>query len=172
MLKKNKKFIIIMAVRDIKEYYIMKISPINTLPKPTKILKMALPTASALGVLAGSSMGPQLPRHDVVHIPGSSVEDPFIDQVEYFANKAIDLGKDAGNAILDGAERLIDKIAGIGGSAVAASDIATNSVLDSVDAGDAAADVLENLLDAGSPAIDTAGDIINEVIESTVDVLF
>lgn len=150
----------------------MKISPISTLPKPTKILKMTLPTASALGVLAGSSMGPQLPRHDVVHIPGSSVEDPFVDQVEYFANKAIDLGKSAGNAILDGAERLIDKVAGIGGSAVAASDVATDGILDSVDASDAASDILDNLLDAGSPVIDTTGDIINEVIESAIDVIF
>lgn len=150
----------------------MKISPISTLPKPTKILKMTLPTASALGVLAGSSMGPQLPRHDVVHIPGSSVEDPFVDQVEYFANKAIDLGKSAGNAILDGAERLIDKVAGIGGSAVAASDVATDGILDSVDASDAASDILDNLLDAGSPVIDTTGDVINEVIESAIDVIF
>jgi hypothetical protein len=154
----------------------MKVLPtVSTLSKPTAILKKAILPASALGVLAGSSMGPQIPRRDVVHVPGSSVEDPFIDQVGYFADKLVDMGKEAGNAILDGAEQLIDKLGNIGSGAASMSGLAANNPVDTtdlVDMGDTAADALETLLDVNAPVIDATGDIISEVLESAADILF
>ena len=154
----------------------MKVLPtVSTLSKPTAILKKAILPASALGVLAGSSMGPQIPRRDVVHVPGSSVEDPFIDQVGYFADKLVDMGKEAGNAILNGAEQLIDKLGNLGGGAISAGELVTASSLDAtdlIDMGDTAVDALDTLLDVGAPVIDATEEIVSEVLENAADILF
>lgn len=70
--------------------------------KNRTLSKMILPTISSLTVLSGSSMGSTLPPHNVGHVSGSSVTDPLEEQFGYFSDKLIDLGADAGHAVVHG----------------------------------------------------------------------
>ena len=85
---------------------IMKVQP-TTIAKAntTRIIKKVLPTASALGIVAGFPMGPGNPVRDAKHIPGTSVEDPIIERVGYFADRAIDVG-----------EEVVDHLLGVSGT--------------------------------------------------------
>ena len=94
---------------------INKISPIinnSYVGQGTKnvVKKAALPTVSALGVLAGSSLGGG--GEDFVHAPipsGASVTDPFLDQLGYAGDQALNFISEVGGAVAHGAENIADK---------------------------------------------------------------
>lgn len=103
---------------------ISKIStiPIRTCVKPQvkNVAKVALPTVSGLGVLAGSSMSGMNPPFDVAPLPlGASVEDPFIDQLQYVGHKALDNAEELAGLVGDGivniGSNISDGISSIGG---------------------------------------------------------
>ena len=73
-----------------------------------------LPAASALGILAGSSMGPIIPPDNVAsHIPGTSVDDSLGEVFGHTGEQLIDLGASAADAIGQGISNAADGIAGL-----------------------------------------------------------
>lgn len=78
----------------------------------TNIRRAKLPQKSQLTVLPGSSMGPKLPPNDDRYIknPGSSVDDPIIDQIKYVGGKLQDVGEEIIDGIKAGADDLSETI--------------------------------------------------------------
>lgn len=74
-------------------------------------VKKSLPVISSLGVLAGSSFSSVTPPKDVVHVSGSSVQDPFIDQFKHSGEQLLDLGADVGDAVGHGVSNMVDMFA-------------------------------------------------------------
>ncbi len=114
---------------------ISKIStvPIRTFVKPQvkNIAKEALPTVSGLGVLAGASLSGMNTPYNVEPLPpGASIEDPFIDQLQYLGNKALDNAEElaglVGDGLVDIGSNISDGISSIGGSI-------TDAIIDSLD---------------------------------------
>ena len=93
---------------------ISKISPILTTQSPNKvktIAKTALPVASTLGVLAGSSMGPIIPPDNIgSHITGTSIDDSIGEVLGHTGDQLIDLGANAADAIGHGIGNMADGI--------------------------------------------------------------
>ena len=73
--------------------------------KPQSVLKKTLPIAGSLSVLAGSSMGPTI-GPDIPHVPGTSVTDPFIDQLAHTGDMLLDTGSAIGEAAMNGLSSL------------------------------------------------------------------
>lgn len=100
-------------------------------PQGKNIVKLALPTISGLGVLAGASLSGMNPPFDVAPLPpGASVQDPFIDQLQYFGHKALDnaeeLAEFVGDGLVDIGSNISDGISSIG-------DSITDAIIDSLD---------------------------------------
>ena len=98
---------------------INKIASSPVVSEQAKVLKntvkKAAPIATGgLAVLAGASMGPVLPPHDVFSVPGSSVTDPLIDQLGYTGQKIIDLGSEIVDGITQFGKSAIDGIVTVG----------------------------------------------------------
>lgn len=73
-----------------------------------------MPAASALGILAGSSMGPIIPPDNAAsHIPGTSVDDSLGEVFGHTGEQLIDLGASAADAIGQGISNAADGIAGL-----------------------------------------------------------
>ena len=96
---------------------ISKINPILNVQNTNKarnIARKTLPAASALGILAGSSMGPIIPPDNVAsHIPGTSVDDSLGEVFGHTGEQLIDLGSSAADAIGQGISNAADGIAGL-----------------------------------------------------------
>lgn len=98
---------------------ISKINPILNVQNSNKtknIARTALPATSALGILAGSSMGPIIPPDNVAsHIPGTSVDDSIGEVLSHTGEQFIDLGASAAEAIGHGISSAADGVAGLVG---------------------------------------------------------
>ena len=119
----------------------MSINKINvfstcSVAKPNNVIKKTLPLTGGLSVLAGSSMGATyIP--DAPHVSGSSVTDPFADQLVYAGGMLLDTGSAIGDAAMHG-------ISSLGGVALDAGCVVADRVSD---LGDQALDALEKILD-------------------------
>ena len=109
--------LIIFRIKTIYKYKLKKISPILTTQNSNKvknIARTALPVTSTLGVLAGSSMGPIIPRDNITsHVPGTSVDDSLGEVLSHTGEQLIDLGTSAADAIGQGISNAADGIAGL-----------------------------------------------------------
>ena len=105
--------------------------------KPQNIIKKMLPAVGGLSVLAGSSMGPTI-TPDIPHVPGTSVTDPFIDQLAHTGDMLLDTGSAIGDAVGHGLSNIGDLALDAG---CALADSAS-------DLGEQALDALGTLLDS------------------------
>lgn len=105
--------------------------------KSQNVIKKTLPVVGGLSVLAGSSMGPTI-NPDIPHVPGTSVTDPFIDQLQHTGDMLLDTGSAIGEAIAHGASD-------IGGVILDAGSCVVDGVSD---LGHHALDALNKLLNA------------------------
>lgn len=105
--------------------------------KPKNIIKKTLPAVGGLSVLAGSSMGPTI-TPDIPHVPGTSVTDPFIDQLAHTGDMLLDTGSAIGDAVGHGLSNIGDLALDAG---CALADSAS-------DLGEQALDALGTLLDS------------------------
>lgn len=83
-----------------------------TKPMLKNTTKGVLPAASALGILAGSSLGGD--EFFVGNPPplGASVTDPLMDQLDYAGDLAVNCASEVGGAIAEGASGLADTVVG------------------------------------------------------------
>lgn len=105
--------------------------------KPQNVIKKALPAAGGLSVLAGSSMGPTIDP-GIPHVPGTSVTDPFIDQLQHTGDMLLDTGSAIGEAAMHG-------ISSLGGVML---DAGCTIVDGAASLGDKALEALDKLMDA------------------------
>ena len=87
-----------------KEVVMIKIEPKSVLTHTSNLAKFKknsnkLITVSSLGILAGSSMGPTIPPHDIKHVPGTSADDSWGDILDHTGDQLIDLGSTIGNGV-------------------------------------------------------------------------
>ena len=84
----------------------------QVIAKPTvkNTARVALPAVSALGVLAGSTLGGD--EFFVGNPPpaGASVTDPLIDPLDYAGDLAVKCASEIGGAIAEGASGLADTV--------------------------------------------------------------
>lgn len=111
----------------------LKVLPkISTNAVKKQTFRKVLPAISTIGIVAGSSMGPVIPPHNIKHVPGSSVEDPLSEQIGYFGDKLVDLGQEVGSAVLKGAENLIDGVLDIGAGIADKTDVVVEKIIDTI----------------------------------------
>ena len=120
----------------------MIINKISTLQgksfiKSQNVIKKTLPIVGGVSVLAGSSMGPTI-TPDIPHVSGTSVTDPFIDQLAHTGDLVLDTGSEIGEAVGHG-------LSNIGDFALDAGCAIADSVSD---LGDKALDALGTVLDS------------------------
>lgn len=116
----------------------VSINKINTMPiksfvrpQVKNVAKVALPTASGLGILAGASLSGMNPPFDAAPLPsGASVQDPFLDQLQYLGHKTLDNVEEfagfVGDGLADVGSNISDGISSVG-------DSITSAIIDSLD---------------------------------------
>lgn len=98
---------------------INKINSISTFSTKTKsIQKAAIPCTTGLSILAGSSLGGGFPPPNVTNVPGSSINDSVLDQLQHTGDMMLDFGQEVSSTITEGASSIADHIVDFIGDAL------------------------------------------------------